>query len=66
GGTGGTGGTTATNPSTGGQAAAEVSRLATTGQPHSSSNPSAPFLPGLLLTLLGAIAAGSRKLFARP
>jgi hypothetical protein len=49
-------------------AAATVSALASTGIPQATmpASPAGPFLPGLLLTVIGAIvAAGSRKLFAR-
>jgi hypothetical protein len=50
-------------------AAAAVSALASTGEARANmpASPAGPFLPGLLLTAIGAIvaAAGSRKLFAR-
>jgi hypothetical protein len=49
-------------------AAAIVSTLATTGEPQDTmpASPAGPFLPGLLLTVIGAVVvAGSRKLFAR-
>jgi hypothetical protein len=49
-------------------AADAVSALASTGvsQATMPASPAGPFLPGLLLTVIGAIVAvGSRKLFTR-
>jgi hypothetical protein len=48
-------------------AAATVSRLASTGEPQDTmpASPAGPFLPGLLVAVIGAlVVAGSRKLFA--